>query len=146
MTDATRESEAAEVAALFERLREEVAERPQAAASGVGLGSVARGGFSASARHAADRYWAVTADRPFLYKPGPWGRVRGLILAPPKIVLRKLMRWYLEPALTQQRQFNAAVLRALDELGQQMDALASEVTRPVDERPDDLRGEHCQHG
>jgi SAM-dependent methyltransferase len=116
MTDAARDSEAAEVAALFQRLREELAERPQAEAPGRGSQATRGFGFSPHARQEAERYWAVTADRPFLYKPGTWGRVRGLILAPLKIVLRKLMRWYVEPALGQQRDFNSRILKALDEL------------------------------
>jgi 2-polyprenyl-3-methyl-5-hydroxy-6-metoxy-1,4-benzoquinol methylase len=69
----------------------------------------------------------VTADRPYLYKPGAWGRVRGLLLVPVKSVLRRLMRWYVEPALAQQRDFNASVLKALDELSERIDAATGEV-------------------
>jgi SAM-dependent methyltransferase len=79
------------------------------------------------ARDQAERYWAVTADRPYLHKPGAWGRARGLLLVPVKAVLRRLMRWYVEPALAQQRDFNASVLKALDELSERVDAVAGEV-------------------
>jgi hypothetical protein len=76
------------------------------------------------ARAQAERFWAVTADRPFLYKPGPWGRLRGMALVPAKVVLRKLMRWYIEPALAQQRDFNASILRALMYTNERVDAVA----------------------
>jgi hypothetical protein len=70
----------------------------------------------------AERFWAVTADRPYLYKPGPWGKLRGTLLMPAKAVLRKLMRWYLEPALAQQRDFNSSVLKALKQMNERLDA------------------------
>jgi hypothetical protein len=60
--------------------------------------------------------WPVSAERPFLESPGSRGRVRGLALRLPKSVLRRLMRWYVEPPFADQRRFNAAVLRLLDEL------------------------------
>jgi predicted SAM-dependent methyltransferase len=68
------------------------------------------------ARSELDHLWAVTADRPFRFRPGRWGRVRGLVLIPIKAVLRPLMRWYVEPLAFEQREFNAATLRLVDEL------------------------------
>ena len=68
-------------------------------------------------------------DRPFLYKPGTWGRIRRVLLAPVKVVLQKLMRWYVEPAFGQQRDFNTAVLRRLDDLSGRIDDLTEEVAR-----------------
>ena len=68
------------------------------------------------ARDEAERFWPVTAEREALVRPGRGGRVRGLLLAPVRTVLRPLLRWYVEPALADQRRFNAAVLRVLDEL------------------------------
>jgi SAM-dependent methyltransferase len=73
------------------------------------------------ARAQAERFWPVTADRPFLYKPGRWGRIRGTLLVPPKVFFRKLMRWYVEPAFAQQRDFNSSTLKALDELSERID-------------------------
>lgn len=67
-------------------------------------------------RRELDRLWAVTAERPFLYRPGRWGRVRGAVLVPLKAVVRRLTRWYVEPLATDQRAFNAAMLRLTDEL------------------------------
>ena len=67
-------------------------------------------------RQRAEQLSAVSADRPFLYRPGRLGRVVGLALVPVKLVLRRLMRWYVQPLATDQRAFNSAVLRVLDEL------------------------------
>jgi hypothetical protein len=68
------------------------------------------------ARDEAERFWPVTAERERLARPGLPGRLRALALAPAKAALRPLLRWYVEPALADQRRFNAAVLRMLDEL------------------------------
>jgi hypothetical protein len=73
-------------------------------------------------RRELDRIWAVTAERPYLYRPGAWGRVRGTLLLPLKTLMRRLMRWYVEPLAIDQRAFNAGVLRLADEL---VDRLAS---------------------
>ena len=113
----------AEIAAIFERLRGEVAARPSADGPPGGAASPRTDASLSAARDQAERYWAVTADRPYLYKPGAWGRAtRGSLLVPLKAVLRRLMRWYVEPAFAQQRGFNSQVLRALDELSERIDA------------------------
>jgi SAM-dependent methyltransferase len=67
-----------------------------------------------SRRREAEQLWAVSAERPFLERPGSFGRLRGLALTPLKGVLRKLMRWYVEPLAADQRRFNAATLKLLD--------------------------------
>jgi hypothetical protein len=103
-----------EVDLIVSRLRDEL-----------GAGARTEGGEEVwGARAQAERFWAVTADRPFLYKPGRWGRLRGMLLVPPKLVLRKLMRWYIEPALAQQRDFNASILRAIMYTNDRVDAVA----------------------
>jgi hypothetical protein len=93
-----------DVKALIEQLREEVRR------SGADPG----GGHSdrLSARAEAERLWPVSADRSLRLRPG----VRGGIGTPVKAVLRKMMRWYVEPLAYDQRSFNAAVLRLLDDL------------------------------
>jgi SAM-dependent methyltransferase len=73
-------------------------------------------------RDEAERLWSVSAERPFLYRAGPWGRARGLLLVPAKSSLRKLMRWYVEPLALDQRRFNAAVLKLVDALSERADA------------------------
>jgi hypothetical protein len=99
-----------EIAAIFARLREELEAR-------WARDDLAEGAVSYSpSREEAERFWAVSADRPFLEAPGTRGRLRGRALAWPKRTLRKLMRWYVEPPWAEQRRFNAAVLRLLDEL------------------------------
>lgn len=70
-------------------------------------------------RRRADRLWAVTAERPYLARPGTLGRIRGAALLPLKALLRRTMRWYVEPLATDQREFNATVLRLVDEQHQQ---------------------------
>jgi hypothetical protein len=81
------------------------------------------------ARRELDRLWAVSADRPFLSRPGTWGRVRGLVLRPPKAVLRRLMRWYVQPLALDQRQFNAGVPRLADELAAELVRLEKRLER-----------------
>ena len=96
-----------DVAALFERLREEV----RVSAIGRGVDE------AAAARATAEEVWAVTADRPIERGPG----VRGAVAAAAKRVLRKLMRWYVEPLAAQQRTFNDATLKLVYHLSSRLD-------------------------
>ena len=75
------------------------------------------------ARAEAERLWPVSADRSLRLRPG----VRGGIGTPVKAVLRKLMRWYVEPLAYDQRSFNAAALRLIDDLQEQVDRLQAEL-------------------
>jgi hypothetical protein len=88
----------------------------------------------------AHRLAGVTADRPYLYRPGTVGRLRGAVLVPPKAVLRRLMRWYVEPLATDQREFNAALLHAVDELAQGTNAELKRLRRSVDELGERVAG------
>jgi len=72
-------------------------------------------------RREAEGLWAVSAERPFLSRPGRWGRLRGSLLTPAKGVLRKLMRWYVEPLAVDQRRFNSAALKLADTLSERGD-------------------------
>jgi hypothetical protein len=105
----TSSPEEIDVAVLFERLREELRR-------GVVEGD-ARGADFASTRALAERFWPVTAEREA--GGGPKGFV--------KRVLRKLMRWYVEPLAYDQRSFNAAALRLIDDLQEQVDRLQAEL-------------------
>ena len=67
--------------------------------------------------------WPVSADRPLRLRPG----FRGGLGTPVKAVLRKLMRWYVEPLAYDQRSFNAASLRLIDDLSEQVERLRAEV-------------------
>ena len=60
--------------------------------------------------------------------------MRGGIGTPVKAVLRKLMRWYVEPLAYDQRSFNAAALRLVDDLQKQVDRLQAEVEQLRSER------------
>ena len=93
-----------DVAALFERLREELRR-------GAVQGD-SRGAEFASTRALAERFWPVTAERPA--GGGPKGAV--------KRFLRKLMRWYVEPLAADQRVFNDSVLKLVDALSERADA------------------------
>ena len=95
-----------DVADLFERLREELR---RGAGSGGGSGSE----FAAT-RALAERFWPVTAER----EAG--GGPKGLL----KRMLRKLMRWYVEPLAADQRVYNSSVLKLVDALSERADAAA----------------------
>jgi 2-polyprenyl-3-methyl-5-hydroxy-6-metoxy-1,4-benzoquinol methylase len=111
-----------DVAALFERLTEELRR-------GAGAGASAAAEF-ASTRALAERFWPVTAER----EAG--GGIKGLV----KRALRKLMRWYVEPLAADQRVFNDSVLKLLDALSERADAAAAgreqaeRVVRELEER------------
>ena len=96
-----------DVAALFDRLREELRR-----------GAVhedSRGAEFASTRALAERFWPVTAERP------AGGGTKGAV----KRFLRKLMRWYVEPLAADQRVFNDSVLKLVDALSERADASAA---------------------
>jgi hypothetical protein len=109
----------AEIAAIFERLKAEVRRGPRVPAGGR---TAAEARAPLPSRSRAERAWAVTAERPFEHPPTRRGRVRGLVFAPIKRVLRKLMRWYVEPVAAHQRAFNSAVLAVVDELAERTEA------------------------
>jgi len=107
-----------DVEELFQALREEV--RRSGADPGASGGDEDERRI---ARAEAERLWPVSADRSLRLRPG----VRGGIGTPVKAVLRKLMRWYVEPLAYDQRSFNAAALRLIDDLQEQVDRLQAEL-------------------
>ena len=109
---------ALDVEELFRALREEV--RRSGADPGADTGDE---DDRRAARAEAERLWPVSADRSLRLRPG----VRGGVGTPVKAVLRKLMRWYVEPLAYDQRSFNAAALRLIDDLQDQVDRLQAEV-------------------
>jgi hypothetical protein len=111
---------------LFHALREEVRK------SGADPGGAASGSDEErrAVRAEAERLWPVSADRSLRLRPG----VRGGLGTPAKAVLRKLMRWYVEPFAYDQRSFNAAALRLIDDLQGQVDRLEAELDALRDER------------
>ena len=73
----------------------------------------------AAMRALAERFWPVSADKPLERRPG----AKGWVAFQAKRVLRKLMRWYVEPAFAEQRIVNDALLRLVDELSRRVDEL-----------------------
>ena len=113
-------NEDAEIAAIFARLQDEVRSGPAVAPSERRDGPPRRARLAA--RSEAERTWAVTAERRFEHRPGRRGRLRGYLLIPAKRMLRRLMRWYVEPVAAHQRTFNVAMLRLVDELAERTEA------------------------
>jgi O-antigen chain-terminating methyltransferase len=126
--------EEVDVAALFARLTAEVRH-----AGGLDATDGAnRGLIRARLRSVAERYWPVTTMAPIERRPGP----RGAVLHPVKKVLRRLMRWYVEPLAADQRAFNDAALKLVDQLFEEVDALHRElaaVRAELTERREDAR-------
>jgi hypothetical protein len=108
---------AVDVGALFAALREEVRR------SGADPGAAGGPADRQALRDEAERLWPVSADRSLRLRPG----VRGGLGSPAKAVLRKLMRWYVEPVAYDQRSFNAVALRLVDDLHAQVDRLEADV-------------------
>jgi SAM-dependent methyltransferase len=96
-------AEEVDVAALYERLREELGRGPGGAAD-----EATR--FAAS-RSLAERFWPVSAER------DAGGGAKGFV----KRVLRKFMRWYVEPLAADQRVYNDSVLKLIDVLSERAD-------------------------
>jgi hypothetical protein len=117
-TEAASPDESVDVEQLFRLLREEV--RRSGADPGAAVGDPHD---RDAARAEAERLWPVSADRALRLRPG----VRGGVGTPVKVVLRKLMRWYVEPLAYDQRSFNAAALRLIDDLQEQVDRLRAEL-------------------
>jgi hypothetical protein len=111
-------AESVDVEALFRALRDEV--RRSGGDPGAYEGDE---DDRRAARAEAERLWPVSADRSLRLRPG----FRGGVGTPVKAVLRKLMRWYVEPLAYDQRSFNAAALRLIDDLQEQVDRLEAEL-------------------
>src|SRR5438552_2863837 len=126
--------EEVDVAALFARLREEVRHAPGLDVSN----GFNRGVVRTRLRSVAERFWPVTAERPLERRPGP----RGALLLPVTKVLRRLMRWYVEPFAADQRAFNDSALKLVDQLFEEVDALFGHLGRvegELAERREDAR-------
>jgi len=96
-----------DVAVLYEQLRAELRRGPSE-----GTGS---GASMAATRALAERFWPVTPERELGHGP------RAFV----KRVLRKLMRWYVEPLAADQRVYNDSVLKLVDALSERADDAAA---------------------
>ena len=83
-----------------------------------GASDGAGAGRHLAARAQAERTWPVSAERPLERRRG----VKGAVALPVKLVLRRLMRWYVEPLAAEQRAFNDAALKLVDDLYERTDA------------------------
>ena len=90
-----------DIAALYARLQQEVVRTRAGGKQDL-----------AGLRDLAERYWAVSAARPLVRRPG----LKGALLYPAKKLRRPLLRWYVEPMAHEQRMFNSALLQLVDEL------------------------------
>jgi hypothetical protein len=135
MAGETREETEAEIAAIFARLKDEIRIRPAEAKT-----PSHSAGRTLAARAQAERAWSVTAERPFEHPPTRGGRVRTFVVAPIKRVLRKLMRWYVEPLAAQQRSFNLVMLRLVDELAERTEKDVRRLERRLEELEHRLAG------
>jgi hypothetical protein len=127
MSGETREEVEAEIAAIVSRLRDEVGRGASGAMTRTEGGRLA-------ARARAERTWAVSAERPLERPPSRRGRLQTFLIAPLKRLLRKLMRWYVEPLAAQQRTFNLTVLNLVDELAERVHALEQQRRQDRSER------------
>jgi hypothetical protein len=131
-----------EIAAIFARLRDEVRNRPaEGGLRGVGSAAYPR----EEARLRAERTWSVSAERPF-QSPPDQGVVRRYLAGPTKRVLRKLMRWYVEPLAAEQRSFNLAILTLVDDLAERVHADVSSLERRVEALERGLAGDGAEPG
>jgi hypothetical protein len=117
VSEAVSDEHELDVAAVFERLKQEVR------GTGARLSEdPARTQVRLSVRDQAERLWPVSAERPLVGKGGPV-----------KAVLRRLMRWYVEPMAADQRAFNDAALKLIDDLSERVDRL-TEAVRELENR------------
>jgi SAM-dependent methyltransferase len=110
-----------DVPALFAQLRDQLRHAPGLDVSE----EVDRGLVRQRLRTIAETQWAVTADRPLEHRRSVVGAVRQTI----KKVLRRLMRWYVEPFAASQRAFNGVTLKLVDEVFEEIDLLFERLVR-----------------
>ena len=94
------------MAALYRRLKEEIR------SAGPRQADVTPAQIRLSTRDQAERLWAISAERPIVGKGGPL-----------KLFLRRFMRWYVEPAMADQRAFNDALLKLIDDIDERISRL-----------------------
>src|SRR3954447_11994946 len=125
-----------DVVALFEQIQAEL--RGVAGQEADAEPSATR---RAELRLAAERWWSVSAGRPIPNRGGPVGAAIVLV----KKVLKRLMRWYVDPLAHDQRTFNDAALKLVDDISRDLDwtreqALAAgDALRSLQERYDDAQ-------
>ena len=94
---------------LYQQLREELRR-----------GGLGPGGARATWRSQAERTWTVSAERPLERRRG----LKSAVAHPVKRLLRPFLRWYVEPLAAEQRAFNDAALKLIDDLYEAADRAA----------------------
>jgi SAM-dependent methyltransferase len=107
-------AEQVDVVGLFEQLQDELRR-------GGGSGHDGPRSARVTWRAQAERVWPVSAERPLVRRSG-W---RGALTMPVKRLLRPFLRWYVEPLAAEQRAFNDAALKLVDDVYESMDRLAA---------------------
>jgi O-antigen chain-terminating methyltransferase len=105
-------AEDVDVDALFARLQNEVR---------WGGAAPADGNARVAWRNQAERLWSVSAERPIRHRPG----AKGFVAYGVKKALRPFLRWYVEPLAAEQRGYNDALLKLVDELSERADRAAA---------------------
>lgn len=121
-----REMPAAEIEATLRAIRERVRARQPSLASGAAA-AVEQGRDALT--EAMDAAY-ISAHLPVVWDVPVLGRLFALT----KRATRILLRWYINPIVDQQNDFNAAALRALSALQREVEALRVEVERQGEER------------
>jgi hypothetical protein len=111
-TAATPGKSDVDVVALFEQIQQELR-----GVAGTGSDAAPNATRRADLRLNADRWWSVSAERPIPRRNGWLGAPIVLI----KKVLKKLMRWYVDPLAHDQRTFNDAVLKLVDDISRELE-------------------------
>lgn len=111
----SEEAREREIAAIFARLRREV--RSGALTGPQAPSQSPQGRLKAWGE--AERLWPVSFARPPARRRG----LRGALFQPIKLVLARLMRWYVEPAALDQRGFNEALLKIVADLEERLERL-----------------------
>src|SRR5919204_6315703 len=106
--------EQADAVALLEQLRQELRRGGAGASDGSRSARV-------TWRAQAERVWPVSAERQIVRRPG----LRGSLSIPVKRLVRPFLRWYVEPLAAEQRAFNDAVLKLIDDLYESADRAAA---------------------
>jgi len=117
-----------DVAQILERIKQEVRERYREGGIAIALSRE-----EALAEVRATQW--VNPHRPIAWPHWPKGVLPKIVAFVQKVVRRSL-RWYINPIVEDQNRFNAAVVRALDVLAQENAQLRAEIQRLRAERAD----------
>jgi O-antigen chain-terminating methyltransferase len=112
VTPGTSERDDIDVVALFEQIQAELR-----GVAGIEADAAPSATRRAELRLAAERWWSVSAERPIPRRGGPLGAAIVLV----KKFLKRLMRWYVDPLAHDQRSFNDAALKLVDDMSRDLD-------------------------